>query len=254
MCLIMLGWHVHPDYRLVVAANRDEFRARPASPAHWWTDAPHLLAGRDLEAGGTWMGVTRTGRFAALTNYRDPSGHRPGAPSRGMLVRDCLAGHDDTADTLARLARVSGQYVGFNMFVSDGNTLGIHESTTQRVSLLQPGVYGLSNHVLDTDWPKVSRARRRFIAALSALPDTTPLLALLRDTTPAPDHALPQTGVSLAWERLLSSIFIAAPDYGTRCSSLILVGHDGHTQLLEWTWDEDGAPLSEVAHRFAHHR
>lgn len=251
MCLIMLAWQAHPDHRLVVAANRDEFRARPSSPAHWWTDVPSVLAGRDLEAGGTWMGITRHGRFAALTNYRDPSGHRPGAPSRGTLVRDCLSGGADTASTLHALAAVSGQYVGFNLFVSDGRTLGIHESTTGAVRMLEPGIYGLSNHVLDTDWPKLRRARARFAKALETLPETAPVLEVLRDTTPAPDHELPRTGVSLEWERMLSPVFIDAPDYGTRCSSLITVGNDGRTRFIEWTWDQTGGVTSEVEHRFS---
>ena len=250
MCLIVLAWQAHPDYRLVVAANRDEFRDRPASAAHWWTDAPQILAGRDLEAGGTWMGVTRQGRFAALTNYRDPSGHRPGAPSRGTLVRDCLSGSADTESTLTALAGVSAQYVGFNLFVSDGHTLGIHESTTGAVRELEPGIYGLSNHVLDTDWPKLRRARSRFADALQTLPEPAPMLELLRDGTPAPDHELPRTGVSLEWERLLSPVFVRTPDYGTRCSSLILIGHDNQVQFEEWTWDATGSLSSEVSHRF----
>jgi uncharacterized protein with NRDE domain len=250
MCLIVLAWQAHPDYRLVVAANRDEFRARSSSPAHWWTDVPNVLAGRDLEAGGTWMGITRQGRFAALTNYRDPSGHRPGAPSRGTLVRDCLSGGTDTETTLRALATVSGQYVGFNLFMSDGRTLGIHESSTAAVRTLEPGIYGLSNHVLDTDWPKLRRARSRFAEALQTLPEAGPMLELLRDSTPAPDHDLPRTGVSLEWERMLSPVFIDAPDYGTRCSSLILVGHDGHTRFTEWTWNDEGALHSEVEHQF----
>ncbi|HRQ57985.1 MAG TPA: NRDE family protein [Azoarcus taiwanensis] len=250
MCLIVLAWQVHPDYRLVVAANRDEFRERPASPAHWWTDAPHILAGRDLEAGGTWMGLTRQGRFAALTNYRDPSGHRPGAPSRGTLVRDCLSGSADTESTLNALAGVSGQYVGFNLFVSDGRTLGIHESTTGAVRRLEPGIYGLSNHVLNTDWPKLRRARSQFAEALKTLPEPEPMLRLLRDTTPAADHELPSTGVSLEWERLLSPVFVSTADYGTRCSSLITIGHDGNTRFSEWTWNAEGEVESQVEHRF----
>ena len=250
MCLIVLAWQAHPDYRLVVAANRDEFRNRPASPAHWWTDAPHILAGRDLEAGGTWMGITRQGRFAALTNYRDPSDHRPGAPSRGTLVRDCLSGRADTESTLTALAGVSGQYLGFNLFVSDGRTLGIHESSTGTVRELRPGIYGLSNHVLDTDWPKLKRARSQFADALQALPDPEPMLALLRDDTPAADEDLPHTGVSMDWERALSPVFVSTPDYGTRCSSLIIIGHDGNTRFREWTWNAGGEIESQVEHSF----
>lgn len=252
MCLIVVAWHAHPDYRLVVAANRDEFFARPASPAHWWSDDPRILAGRDLEAGGTWMGLSRDGRFAALTNYRDPNRHVPNAPSRGALVRDCLTSALPVADTLRDLASVSGDYAGFNMLVSDGSALGSHASTTGSVALLSPGVYALSNHLLDTDWPKVRLARARFTAALQALPGDAALLTLLRDDQPAADEHLPRTGVSADWERLLSSAFVRAPEhaYGTRCSTIVSVRHDGETRLTEWTWDEHGRWVNTVSHEF----
>lgn len=251
MCLIVVGWRAHPDYPLVVAANRDEFLVRAAVPAHWWTDAPDLLAGRDLEAGGTWMGVSRDGRFAALTNYRDPSLRRPGAPSRGTLVRDCLTATDDTESHLRAVAKVSAQYAGFNLLVGDGTRLGIHESTTGAVKLLEPGIYGLSNHLLDTPWPKVKLARERFAAALEQLPDTTAFLDLLRDHTPAADHHLPETGVTQEWERWLSSAFIRAPGYGTRCSTVIAQHRDGSVLFREWTWNDTGEFASESIHRFS---
>lgn len=248
MCLILIGWRVHPDYPLVVAANRDEFLARPAVAAHWWSDAPDILAGRDLEAGGTWMGLSRSGRFAALTNYRDPTRHRPGAPSRGVLVRDCLAAGDDAEATLRRVAEAGGEYAPFNLFVGDGERLAIYESTTGRIAPLAPGIYGLSNRLLDTPWPKVLRARERFAAALPDLPDASAFLALLTDDTPAADDELPDTGVSLEWERHLSSIFIRARGYGTRCSTLITVDRAA-LHLSEWSWDDDGRLASEVHHR-----
>ncbi len=250
MCLILLAWRAHPGYRLVVAANRDEFFARPAVPAHWWSDAPRLLAGRDLEAGGTWMGMSRDGRFAALTNYRDPSRRRPGAPSRGMLVRDCLTSAEAPLDTLRTIAKTSAQYAGFNLFAADAGELAIHESTTGAVRTLAPGIYGLSNHVLDTPWPKVRLARERFAAALARLPGEDDFLALLRDDTPAPDHHLPDTGVGPEWERRLSPAFIRGPGYGTRCSTVLTVTDDGAVRLHEWTWDERGEPAGEVEHRF----
>lgn len=250
MCLIVVGWHAHPDYPLIVAANRDEFRARPAMPAHWWSEHPELLAGRDLEAGGTWMGLTRGGRFAALTNYRDPSQRRPDAPSRGALVRDALLATDTAGATLDAVAARSADYAGFNLLVGDGERLGIHESMSGAVRLLDAGIYGLSNHLLDTAWPKVERARAAFAAALPSLPDERALLAALRDATMAPDPHLPATGVSLEWERLLSPAFIRAPGYGTRCSTLIRVDRAGHVHLREWTWNEDGELRSEVTHRY----
>lgn len=250
MCLIVVGWHAHRDYPLVVAANRDEFLARPAVPAHWWTDFPDLLAGRDLEAGGTWMGIGRSGRFAALTNYRDPTLHRAGVPSRGGLVRDCLVADRDADAMLREIAAVSATYAPFNLFVGDGTSLGIHESTTGTVRLLEPGIYGLSNHLLDTPWLKVRLARERFAAALAGLPDEAAFLALLRDDVAAEDLHLPETGVSKEWERWLSSAFIRAPGYGTRCSTLITVHRDGSVRFREWTWDEQGELSGEVVHAF----
>ncbi len=250
MCLIVTGWQAHPDYPLIVAANRDEFVNRPASPAHWWTDAPQLLAGRDLEAGGTWMGISRSGRYSALTNFRDPSQRASGLPSRGALVRAALESGSDCRETLENIARSSAGYAGFNLLVSDGAQLGIHESTTGAVRLLAPGVYGLSNHVLDTEWPKLKRARDAFTAALHTLPDSEAFLTLLRDTTPVADHELPDTGISLEWERRLSTAFIDSPTYGTRCSTLLTVGRGGEACLTEWTWLPGGKQHSIVTHRF----
>jgi len=251
MCLIVLAWQRHPDYPLVVASNRDEFLNRPAAPAHWWPDAPDLLAGRDLEAGGTWMGLSRSGRFAALTNYRDPSRHLAGAPSRGALVRSALQDEADAETVLRQLAKDSAAYAAFNLLVGDGRTLGVLESTTGAVKMLEPGIYGLSNHLLDTPWPKLRLARSRLEHALPQLPDDAAVLALLRDATPAPDPHLPDTGISLEWERWLSPAFIRAPGYATRCSSLVMIDHAGNTRLREWTWDLHGELRSEVTHRFA---
>lgn len=263
MCLVVFAWRVHPRYPLVLAANRDEFLARPAAPAHWWTDAPELLAGRDLEAGGSWMGLSRGGRFAALTNYRDPSRHLTGAPSRGALVRSALEDTRDAASCLHDLAAHAKPYAAFNLLVGDGERLGVLESTTGSVHMLRPGVYGLSNHLLDTPWPKLVKARAGLAQQLAGLATGTDahaagsedalvdaLLALMRDPTPAADPHLPATGVSLEWERWLSSAFIRAPGYGTRCSSVVLRDHTAHTRFVEWTWDAHGELRSQVEHRF----
>lgn len=251
MCLIIAGWQVHPEFPLVVAANRDEFVARPASPLDWWTDAPDVLAGRDLEAGGTWMGVSRSGRFAALTNFRDPAQRGSGHPTRGALVRHALESSADTMTTLAEIASISANYAGFNLFVGDGQRFGIHESTTGSVRPLEAGIYGLSNHVLDTAWPKLSRAKAAFAAALVSLPESAAFLRLLRDTTPVADDELPDTGVSLEWERRLSTAFIISPTYGTRCSSLLTINREGQVRFSEWTWQADGQPEKETTHEFS---
>lgn len=250
MCLIVLAWQAHPDYPLVVAANRDEFRDRAALPLHWWDEPAGMLAGRDLEGGGTWLGLSRKGRFAALTNYRDPSQRRSGAPSRGGLVRDALAGTADTATTLDTVATGSAAYAGFNLFVGDGRSLGIHESTSGSVRLLPPGIYALSNHLLDSAWPKVERARAAFARALDAMPDETAFIELLRDTTPVPDDSLPNTGVSLEWERKLATAFIPGAAYGTRCSSFLWTDRHGRAGFSEWSWDGDGELLGRADQTF----
>jgi uncharacterized protein with NRDE domain len=240
MCLILVAWRAHPDFPLVVAANRDEFFARPTAPAGWWDEAPDILAGRDLQAGGTWLGVNRRGVFAGLTNFRDPSRQRPDAPSRGALVAAGLAGEAPVAERLAWLARHGGAYNGFNLIFSDSRELAVHESVSGNGQVLGPGIYGLSNHLLDTPWPKVVAAKSRLHTALESLPDTAALLALLRDDRPAPDDALPRTGVSLEWERLLSAAFIRAPGYGTRSSTVILTDRAGRVTVQEWSWNKAG--------------
>jgi uncharacterized protein with NRDE domain len=250
MCLVLLAWRAHPDYPLVLAANRDEFHARPAAPANWWDEPSGMLAGRDLGAGGTWLGVTRDARFAVLTNYRDPGRIDRRAPSRGALVPDVLARPEPVDATLTRLARGGGAYNGFNLLFGDGARLAVYESVRSRGRELDPGVYGLSNHLLDTPWPKVRAAKSQLAAALARLPEDPPLLELLRDERPAADHELPRTGLSLEWERMLSSAFIRAPGYGTRCSTIVLMDRDGGVRFEEWSWDAEGAPAGRVRHEF----
>ena len=250
MCLILVVWRAHPQYPCLVAANRDEFHARPTARAEWWPDHPEILAGRDLQAGGTWLGITRTGRFAALTNYRDPEQRRPDAPSRGALVTSMLESGASVAEGLSYLRGVGGDYNGFNLIFSDGERLGIHESVPGSGRELGPGIYGLSNHLLDTPWPKVQIAKNRLQAALLGLTDTAPLLELLRDDRPASDALLPRTGVSLEWERLLSSAFVRAPDYGTRCSTIIRIDVQGRAYFDEWSWNSVGTDIGRTHLQF----
>ncbi len=250
MCLILVAWQVHPDYPLVLAANRDEFHARAAAPAAWWPE-PQMLAGRDLVAGGTWLGVTPSGRFAALTNYRDAAAaQRLDAPSRGALVPQTLAAALPAKERLRQLQRTSSRYNGFNLLFGDAESLAVYESVPGRGRLLGPGVYGLSNHLLDTPWPKVVGAKAALAAALTHLPDQQALLQLLRDQIQADDAQLPRTGLSIEWERLLSSAFIRAPHYGTRCSTILLIDRAGQARFNEWTWNEAGSLAGEVEYQF----
>lgn len=234
MCLILVAWQAHPDFPLVVAANRDEFFKRRTASADFWADRPQVLAGRDLEAGGTWMGITRGGRFAALTNFRDPASHKPDAPSRGRLVADFLTGDAGINDYLDSLNPTA--YNGFNLLLGDGKCLVAFNNVSMQRHELTAGIYGLSNHLLDTPWPKVGAGKTALQAALNALTNDAPLFHLLRDDTIHPDAELPATGVPLEWERLLSAAFIRSADYGTRCSTVVKVGSDGTATFDEQSW------------------
>lgn len=236
MCLILVAWRVHAGYPMVVAANRDEFFARPTEPAAFWKQAPQILAGRDLEAGGSWMGITLSGRFAALTNFRDPAQNRSGAPSRGALVADFLTGTDAPQAFLERIDVRGSEYNGYNLLVGDGDTLWWSSNMGGSPRQLEPGVYGVSNHLLDTPWPKVGAGKTALAQTLDRLPDDRSLFALLRDDGIHPDEHLPQTGISLDWERLLSSAFVKSPDYGTRSSTVLCIDNDGWTSFDEQTW------------------
>ncbi|MFO1372855.1 MAG: NRDE family protein [Candidatus Competibacteraceae bacterium] len=239
MCLILIAYQSHPHYRLLIAGNRDEFHERPTAPLAFWDDAPDVLAGRDLKEGGTWMGITRTGRFAAITNYRDPARLLPHAPSRGRLVSDYLRGAEPARAYLDRLLPRFADYNGFNLLLGDAEGLLYYSNYTDQPPLaLAPGLYGLSNHLLDTPWPKLERGRRGLQQLLGSEsgPTATGLLRVLEDRTMAPDAALPDTGVPLEWERWLSPIFIATPSYGTRSSTALLIDQYHEVQILEKTW------------------
>jgi uncharacterized protein with NRDE domain len=238
MCLILFAYDHHPDYRLILAANRDEFYDRPAAPLRYWRDHPHLLAGRDLKSMGTWMGVSRWGRFAAITNYREPGNPILDAPSRGHLVSDYLAGTLPPADYLDDLKPKAGQYNGFNLLVGDTQGLFYFSNRNQGVMRLEAGVYGLSNRLLDTRWPKVRQGKERLSALIRhdrELPRES-LFSLLQTQERPPDHQLPDTGVGIELERILAPIFITSPNYGTRCSTLLTLNRSDHVRITEYTW------------------
>ena len=241
MCLILFAYNRHPRYRLVLAANRDEFYARPTKPLGYWDDYPTILAGRDLQAGGTWLGITTDGRWAAVTNYRDPRHTIPGAPSRGDLVTSFLKSTLCASDFLKDLSRASGQYNGFNLLAADERKIAYFSNRGNGVAVLGAGVYGLSNSLLDTPWPKVRHGKEVLARSLETATIFTPqtVLPILKDTTRPPDKRLPDTGVGLEWERRLSPLFIAGPEYGTRCSSIVTITHEGEVAFSEYTWETD---------------
>ena len=250
MCLIFTAWQLAPAATLVVAANRDEYHDRDTAPLHWWDDED-ILAGRDLEAGGTWMGVTRSGRFAAVTNYRSAEGHRTDAESRGALVADFLRGSDAVEESLRRVVDGGRRYNGFSMIAGDGERLGWCSNRVPGVHVLAPGLYGLSNHLLDTPWPKVAEGKIALEPALSdPVLDPRRLLAVLDDRRPAPDARLPDTGVGRERERWLSSRFVVGDAYGTRSSSVLAFGTDGTVSFAERTFDRHGSMTSEAREAF----
>jgi uncharacterized protein with NRDE domain len=225
MCLILFAYKTHPKYKLIVAANRDETYARGTAPADFWEDAPELLAGRDLEKMGTWMGVTTSGKFAALTNYRDPSETTTGKRTRGELVADFLKGTADPHAYLHGLANSRQEYPGYNLLSGNVEELYYYSNRGGPLRKIEPGIHGVSNHLLNTDWPKVELGKEGLARIISENhPDLVDrLFAHLENADPAPDHLLPSTGVSLEWERLLSPMFIKSEGYGTRSSTVILM-------------------------------
>ena len=240
MCIIALAYQQHPDYPLLLAANRDEFFARQTAAAHWWQNH-NLVAGLDLQAGGTWLGISRSGRVAALTNFRDPQAMRRNAPSRGKLVSDFLSGDESSEDFIARLMPDLAQYNGFNLLLFDRGKLFYVSSVEQRSEQLAAGLYVVSNHVLDTPWPKVERLKQGMLQQLAAPQlDAEMLFELLSDRQQPLDSQLPDTGVGLEWERRLGSIFVAAPSYGTRASTLLRIHRQRHAELLERSFNADG--------------
>ncbi len=241
MCLIVLAYQCHPEFPLIVAANRDEFFLRPTAAADFWSDRTDLLAGRDLQQGGTWMGVTRAGRFAALTNVRDPKSIQPAAKSRGLIVSDFLMGDDAPATFVNDLEKRGQHYNGFNVIVADADNLAYFNSATADSRTLSPGIYGLSNHRLDTPWPKITRSKAALERALSKNGQAleADLFALLLDRARADDAALPDTGVGLDKERWLSPVFISGQEYGTRCSTVLLIGAS-QTLFVERSFDGAG--------------
>ncbi|WP_053365347.1 NRDE family protein [Bacillus sp. FJAT-27245] len=253
MCLILFAYKAHPRYRLIVAANRDESYARPTASADFWEDEPKILAGRDLEKMGTWMGVSTDGRFAALTNYRDPGQmNAAGKLSRGELVAGFLKGGMASGDYMSGLAATGDLYPGYNLLADDGKSLHYFSNMEGVAREVGPGIHGVSNHLLNTPWPKVIRGKKGLGELLKLDADglEQALFGLLRHADPAPDVDLPDTGIGLEWERILSPLFIRSEGYGTRCSTVLLLGDEelSYTERVydgeEYTENRFKLPLS----------
>jgi len=247
MCLIIFSYNMHPRYRLIFAANRDEYYNRPTAPLCFWDDAPGILAGRDLKRNGTWLGVTRTGRIAAITNFREPDFQIENAPSRGHLISNFLVSKESPKTYIEHVKSMGHKFNGFNLFIGDRAELFYYSNRKNHIEKLKPGLYGVSNRFLDTPWPKVTKAK----AALKKLIDNTDkinhedLFGILKDSAYPPDSELPDTGVGIRWERVLSPLFITSKFYGTRSSSVVLIERSDRVTFLERTFIPDGAVPKE---------
>ena len=240
MCVAAIAWDVHPDYMLIAIGNRDEFHDRPSAPLTRWDDGSGIVAGRDLQAGGTWMGVSDSGRFALLTNFRDPENFEPGRPSRGQLVQQVLAGLEPQ-----QLEAMNP----FNLFYADGaaawllsNAGGLHRKP------IKPGIQGLSNGLLEKPWPKTRQlccALEQWVQERTGSAAT--LFAALREERPAPTEPMPHDGPQPAY----APVFIRDPEYGTRCSTVVLIGRNGVGRIVERSFDPDGKLTGEKGLSFA---
>lgn len=254
MCLILLSYDTHPQYRMVLAANRDEYYNRPTAPLAFHEDSPDILGGRDLKHHGMWLGITRSGRISAITNYRDSGLSISGAPSRGFLVRDFLTGKKSPIDYLKHLKSLGNRYNGFNLLVGDGSDLYYYSNRGNDIQKLKPGIYGISNHLIDTPWPKITKGKSDLEKLLNDKGKINPedIFHILRDGSCPPDRMLPDTGVGLDWERILSPLFITSEFYGTRSSSIIFIERGGEVTFMERTFIPDGGvSKKEKTRRFS---
>jgi uncharacterized protein with NRDE domain len=238
---------MHPKYRVVLAANRDEYYDRPTAPIAFYDDLSGVLGGRDLKHHGMWLGITRSGRFAAITNYRGPGPNITDAPSRGFLVRDFLNGNKSPDTYLEHVKSMGHQYNGFNLLVGDQSELYYYSNRGNHIKKLKPGMYGLSNHLMDTPWPKITKGKSDLEKLLNGKKEIDPedIFHILKDGSCPPDSMLPDTGVDLEWERILSPLFITSEVYGTRSSSIIFIEKKGGVTFLERTFIPDGGASKE---------
>ncbi len=239
MCTILFSYKQTPGYRLIMGANRDEFLERPTEPLDYFNDEKTILAGRDLRGGGTWFGLHANGKVAGITNYRDPALNDRNALSRGKIIQDYLEGGTTPWEFLQILAKDASRYNGFNVILGDWSSLFFYSNAAGKVECLAPGIYGLSNHLLDTPWPKVKRGKKKLEQALGQPTEEiqAAVFSLLQDKLTPPDSSLPKTGVGLEWERILSSIFITSPSYGTRSSTFLSISEGKEVTLVEKSFE-----------------
>lgn len=238
MCLIVFSFRHHPDYPIILAGNRDEFYERPARPAHTWNTQPNIIAGKDLKAGGTWLGVSEKGELAAITNHRNFYNPIEGEKSRGIIIPDFLTSEKPAQERIHQINRESQDYSGFNLIAGSSEELWYVSNVRDKAGTVSPGIHGISNAFLDTPWPKVEQAKAEFRAATRhPVIDPEEVFDLLKSSEPFPQEQLPDTGLSSEMERAVSPAFIKTDSYGTRCSSLLMIDYEGNTTFTERTYD-----------------
>ena len=238
MCLIVIGYNYHPGYKLIFAANRDEFYQRPSSSADFWNDEPSLLAGKDLKEGGTWCGITRNGRFAAITNYRDMKSIKKDALSRGTIVTDFLLGTSSPEFYSKGLKDNADLYNGYGLIFGDKSGLYFFSNLAKKLIKIETGIHGLSNHLLNTPWFKVIKGKGLLKKAIDKKDNfVDDLFLMLSDKTLSPENELPDTGLTKEIEKSISSIFVETPDYGTRSSTVILIDKNDNVTFIEKSLD-----------------
>ena len=249
MCLILFAYHSHTTQPLILAANRDETYSRPTRNAQFWPESPGLLAGKDLQAGGLWLGINKKGCIAAITNFRDPTA-KTGPLSRGLIGKEFLMSKEQPDKFLMKLSENAEMYSGFNLLIGDQNNLYYYSNREKLISQLKPGVYGLSNHLLNAPWPKITKGKQLLSSQISSSNEkpisTESLIALLNDKTRPEDEQLPDTGVGLDYERVLSPMFIQTPVYGTRSSTALTISHKGKVNFHEQCYAADGLEAETV--------
>jgi len=247
MCLIIFSYDIHARYRLILAANRDEYYNRPTAPLCFWDDAPDILAGRDLKHNGVWLGVSRIGRIAAITNFREPDFHIANSTSRGDLVSNFLVSKESPKNYIEHVKSMGHRFNGFNLFIGDRSELFYYSNRENSIKKIEPGLYGVSNRFLDTPWPKVVKGKADLYKLLDNTDEINPedIFSILKNSDCPPDSELPDTGVGLNWERVLSPLFITSKFYGTRSSSVVLMERSDRVTFLERTFISDGALSGE---------
>lgn len=238
MCLILFAYKTCPQFPLILLANRDEFYQRPIRAACVWPENPSILAGKDLRAGGTWLGISKNGRLAAITNFRETANNTP-SQSRGQLTLDFLSTNTGGEQYLQQIAKQADNYAGFNLLLDDGEQLFCYSNRSHNIKPLSAGIYGLSNHLINTPWPKVANGIEDLRRALNK-PSAENLWSVLQNRGQPADNQLPNTGVSLEVERMLAPRFIHSTDYGTRASTIIFKDQQGGIRFLERNFDQQG--------------